>query len=93
MIVKTRKTEEGIQLYQRIYKDREGKTTYFEEDVLSKINFHPSAKMGKQSKIGNTRKPTAGRLIQYAGGKRIQHETPYRLWCKELMLRNAKRIN
>lgn len=93
MIVKTKRTEEGVQLYQRVHIDRDGNSSYYEEGSLSSMNFFASAREGKQSKIGNSRKPTNGRIIQCAGGKRIQHETPYRMWCKELILRNAKRIN
>ena len=93
MIVKTKRTEKGVQLYQRVHVDRDGNRSYYEEGPLNTMTFYPSAKIGKQSKIGNSRKHTNGRIIQYAGGKRIQHETPYRMWCKELMLRNAKRIN
>lgn len=70
-----------------------GTKHFFEEDLLSKINFQPSYKEHKQPKIGNSRKPTAGRIIQYAGGKRIQHETPYRLWCKQLIVEKMYNLN
>lgn len=93
MIIKTRKNEEGQQLYQRIYVDRDGNRSYFEEGHLSQINFQSSSRE-RRIKFGNSRKATNGRIIQIASnGKRIQHESDYRLWCKKLLVEKKYGIN